>query len=142
MACRLTGLHHVQSGQWHVPLVRLGLGVLVVALVWPGVYTLLIVVAMTVYVSELSVAVARSAQVGSMIARFHEDCARAAAVAQRVVAAGPATLAGVPRRMRKPRFAARIQRLQRAVSHYQAARFAYVAFVLLLVIYASLLVEV
>eukprot|EP00854_Cymbomonas_tetramitiformis_P013147 gene13147-biopygen13545 len=93
---------------------------------------------MTVYINELGAAAARAAQVGSMITTLHEGCVLAAAVAQRIVAAGPATLAGVPRRMHKPRFAARIQRLRRAVAHYQSARFAYyVASILLLVIYVS-----
>ncbi|KAK3238011.1 hypothetical protein CYMTET_51948 [Cymbomonas tetramitiformis] len=133
---QVAGFHHAQRGLWYVPLLRLGLAMLAVhfaATVAPLGYVLVA----AIHVGKHGLPGVRLAYGGPALAALHTRVSRVLAVAQQVSAAGPATLAAIPRRMQKPRFAARLRRLQLAVACYRVAHFAYVALVLAQVIYIS-----
>ncbi|KAK3274948.1 hypothetical protein CYMTET_16901 [Cymbomonas tetramitiformis] len=135
-ALKITGLHHAQRGLWYVPLLRFGLAMLAMHFTHM-VGTLGCVLTVGAHVMNHGLPGSCLIYNGGAFATLEARMGRALAVAQRILAAGPATLAAVPRRMQKPRFAARLQRLRFTAACYQVAHCIYVASVLALVVYVS-----
>ncbi|KAK3281301.1 hypothetical protein CYMTET_10903 [Cymbomonas tetramitiformis] len=135
-ALEVAGLHHARRGLWYVPLLRFCLAMLAMHFTHM-VGTLGCVLTVGAHVVRHGLPCSGLICNGGTFATLETRIGRALAVAQRILAAGPATLAAVPRRMQKPRFAARLQRLQFTAACYQVAHCVYVISVLALVVYVS-----
>ncbi|KAK3247245.1 hypothetical protein CYMTET_43249 [Cymbomonas tetramitiformis] len=135
-ALEVAGPHHARRGLWYVPLIRFCLAMLAMHFTHM-VGTLGCVLTVGAHIVHHGLPCAGSIRDGGTFAALKTQVGRALAVAQRILAAGPATLAAVPRRMQKPRFAARLQRLQFTAACYRVAHCVYVISVLALVGYVS-----
>ncbi|KAK3245894.1 hypothetical protein CYMTET_44555 [Cymbomonas tetramitiformis] len=131
VACEVAGLHHARHGLWYVPLLRLGLAMLAMRFVGT-VGSLGCSLMVAVHIGRHGLPGFCLARV-PMFAALRTRVSHTLAIAQRVAAAGPAALAAIPRRMQKPRFAARLQRLRLVTTCYRVAHYAYVALVLALI---------
>ncbi|KAK3275796.1 hypothetical protein CYMTET_16083 [Cymbomonas tetramitiformis] len=126
---RVAGLQHFSRATWHVVPVRALLAV--ACWMWrPTVlWVSLGLAACLALVHALHLA-------GHVSWGTQTRVSEAAQVFLNVVAGGPATLRWIPLRLRKPRFARRLQRQRRLVLWYRLAQLVYVVLILTLLVFA------